>query len=586
MLKGYTKFNPHWDNPQKIYKFKAGLKELWKWQKECFSAIDEFCRFALIQAPCGSGKTSMQIALAIKDIIMSNWKRKQLIVVPDTSISKGFTIKGDLNYFDFMLNIKGRRKYTWQILPEHNFCLKEPKNIKRLKKWCLTSPEKLRKGFYGTRIIGGINAICCYSSLVAVWKSLTEEEKKIFIRNLTLRIDEAHHLNCLHMETELNEEELIAYEENMNQISDICQYILNSKTRSSKIHLSTATFFRGDRIKILSKNVRKRFTFYYLDWTEHFESLGIKSFEFKYEEYKGVNPIKEIIENIKKEPKEKHLIVIPPIKNKWRKSSSFKSLMSSIKKELPNHRVLDLVTKTTQYENRANHLDKEPESIKDGESKIDIVVACNLFNEGTDWCPCSRVHNTSCGNSITKEVQILGRLFRRFEPKETTKMISYIKTFKISGNEEQIRQKISDRTNTLLAAMQINEFTCPIIIELPNMPKKQNKVSLSECFRSQEEFKEVIDELIVEYEKLASNDRVSEETLYELAISIAEKHTDKEKVLPVAEGLIAKLFRMTNNILLEMPHSLEKMGLISSLKTMNYQRKFILVIAPKKKEIK
>jgi hypothetical protein len=350
----------------------------------------------------------------------------------------------------------------------------------------------------------------------------------------------------------LDDEEIEAYDSNMNQLSEICQYVVNSKIENSKIHLTTATFFRGDRMKIFATEARNEFVFYHLDWVEHWESLGIENFEFEYGEYDGLNPIKEVISNIKIEPDEKHLIIIPPLGNKWRRGKGdFDKLLLELKEQCPNLRVLDLVTKKTQKKNKSL-LAQEPESAKDGESKFDVIVACRLFDEGTDWAPCSRIHITYCVGSITLAVQVLGRIFRMYNNKTTIKSISYLKTLNFSEvDEENSRELISDRTNAILIALQIDEMTSPIFIELPDVSKKSAKRSLTECFKN--DLNDVFESLVEEYEKLDDDKKTNQKSLHSLAEKVANEYGISENnVESVAEGLVVKLLRSTNSVLMEM----------------------------------
>jgi hypothetical protein len=99
--------------------------------------------------------------------------------------------------------------------------------------------------------------------------------------------------------------------------------------------------------------------------------------------------------------------------------------------------------------------------------------------------------------------------------------------------------------------MQIDEMTSPIFIELPNVSKKSARRSLAECFRG--DLDDAFEDLVLAYEKLSDEDKTNEEALFGLARNVAEKNgIAEENIDAVSEGLVVKLMRSTNSILMEM----------------------------------
>jgi superfamily II DNA or RNA helicase len=440
-------------------------KKLRVWQRDAFNKLKN-ARFALCAAFCGSGKSILQVALAVHDIVRCGYKQKQLIVVPQQHIHKTFVGEGNIEYIPLLVNGK---KYEWKVI--HNFCDADDEILKGLKKWLLTSPAKLSKN-YRDKIIAGVNAVASHQALTRVWSKLTEAEKQIAIKNLTLRIDEAHHIKGVfeEEEEELTDAQKIAVKSESTYLGEISRFIFNNG-KTSKLHFTTATFYRGDRSNILFPAVEEKFTTYYLDWIKHFKTLGIERFDLQYEEYNG-DPIKDIAYRIAQEPNEKHLVIIPSTTHKWRLNgdSELQKLLKEIYKLVPKERVLDLVTKNTQKKNKKLLL-AEPKTAEN-ESKFDVIVTCMLGLEGTDWCPCSRLHNAAPGSSITLAVQIMGRPFRQFRGKTQVRMYSYIKQFVQPKAGMTKQDLLNDRTNALLTCIQIDEMCRPII--LPILPSKKN----------------------------------------------------------------------------------------------------------------
>jgi len=556
--------NPNYGRSENIYPTESVIKAMFGWQKDAFEmGKDE--RFFLTQAFCGSGKSILQINLAIHDIVSSGYRQKQLFVVPQEHIHKGFVGDGlDL----FMRVQQGGVEYNWAIQPHHNFC-HGISRIENLKKWLLTPPEKLAKGFTG-QVIGGLNAVCSHAALAQAWKEIKAEYgneglNKI-IRNLTLRVDEAHHISLVFMEGEdLTYDEWKAIKSEITALGDICTYIVNSRVRSCKLHLTTATMYRGDSRIVLSLEVRAKFKPYYLDWIKHFESLNIREFLLQYEFYEE-NPIDLMVARILAEPNEKHFVVVPRSGSKWRSEGNeheaiFDKLNGS------GLRVLDLVTKTTQKKNKKLLLD-EPKSFNpDTPSNFDVVVVCNLGREGTDWCPCSRLHNSSCEASITLAVQTVGRPFRRYQGKETVNIYHYVKKFVMPKKGITLKELLGDRTTAILYCMQIEDLTNPILIiddsfELPDQNPNPKDTENTEGIEPTtalvpfqnyfgDQYENVIRAALQGYEKLTQEfeDRPKSKDVYNLMGQICDEFgidKDHESRDNIQWALTSRFIRMAS----------------------------------------
>jgi len=535
--------NPQWNDPQYIIPSSQDAKKLRGWQKSAFHKLKNE-QFVLVAAFCGSGKSIVQIALAIHDIVRSEYTQKQLVIVPQQHIGYGFVGEEDLEYITLMVNSK---RYEWKV--NHDFCNEHStKVIRGLKQWLLADAKSLVKNNKG-RMITGLNAVASHQALAMVWKKLTPNERERAIKNLTLRVDEAHHIKGVFDSAEngLSDEDKVAMEIAATNLGRICRFIIDSKSLTSKIHLTTATPYRGDREIILSPEVRSQFSMYYLDWIEHWKTLGIEYFNIQYEEYK-TDPIKQLVSRIKSEPNEKHMVVIPPTTHKWRQDGpgELKTLLEAIRRVVPKERVLDLVTRSTQAKNKALLL-QEPKRSDKGESKFDVIVTCNLGREGTDWCPCSRLHNTTCENSITLAVQTMGRPFRRFGGKTTVNIYYYVKEFVKPKEGMTKRDLLTDRTNALLVCIQMDEMCHPILLpEIPssldecqknNGSPKREYVSLGEILGDQ--YQSIKKDLITEIESLEVK---SAEEIDNLIKRVLESH-GAEYSEHVRDGLRALILR-------------------------------------------
>lgn len=496
------------------------------WQLDAFSELNQ-SPYALIQAFCGSGKTILQVFLAVNDAIQTNYNQKQLIVVPQSHIANGFCGTNSIK-----CKFPNNKKYTWQI-QQDNFTFKEPDTTKRLKNWLLKPPHEVYR--YKDIYING--AVCTYQALALAWKEIEKElgqnGQLQAIQNLTLRIDEGHHINWLHCYNEVAEKQL---SQSSTIIGSIASFILNNKQSLAKLCLTSATMFRGDKDSILLGGARKEFTPYFLDFIKHYRTLKLDGFQISFSEYND-NPIQDTIKRIKSEPNEKHFVVIPSRGSRWRTIQGDEYL--KLVNELTNSglRVLDWVYEEEQDANK-KLVFNEPNG-DGGKSNIDVIVTCMLGREGTDWVPCSRIHNLATENSVTMALQIMGRAFRKFPGKKDVKV--YYNVRKFSKNNK--RELFSDRINAMLIAMQANEMICPI--KLPKIPGQPRSWTLSEYFGDKND--SINEDLIKGYEGLDKNgtDKQKQEAINELIECILNKHqlpeSDKKFLLTALQTRLKRL---------------------------------------------
>jgi hypothetical protein len=416
-----------------------------KWQLEALELFKNKQWCALV-CPCGAGKSTAQVGAAIQDVVASRQRRLQLFVVPQTHIADGFFPSNGEPIF---MNIKGRA-FKVTMKPGHHFC--DDPSVSRLRAFLLTDRRDLSdcRGDH----LSGLFGITSYHALVAVWESLTESERVVAIRNLHLRLDESHH---------------VVAQDEFNKIGSICLFMMERGGRTSRITLSTATDFRGDKKDIFAPKLRDKFTFYNLDWLRHWKTLGIRNLGIEIGEFED-DPIAQVVKNIAQEKSQSHYVVIPPRNVGWRAnfdddSYGLDNLITALKAEWPRCRILDLVTQPTQDMNKAALL-REPKVA--GRPNFDVVITCMLGREGTDWCPCSRLHVTYPEGSLTLAVQTLGRMLRRFERKRDAIARYYYPTFESKGDKRH--NLLDDRKNALLLMTQCEEMFYPIIF--PMLPKE------------------------------------------------------------------------------------------------------------------
>lgn len=437
---------------------------LFPWQQTAFDTL-KGARFSFVVAFMGSGKSRVQLTLAADEIKKSKYEQKQLVIVPQQHIANGFVEEN--------LYLNGR-DIKWEVLEVHKFVSeKNNRVIERLVEWLLTDGNLLWMAAEGKpNHIKGLNAVTTHSALAMAWGTLTLSQRRKAIHNLTLRVDEAHHIrNIMSLKEEgLSAGDIKDKEEESNNLGLICSFILKSKDETAHLSITTATPFRGDNSAILNKAARGKFKCYYLPFFDHWATLGIKNFGLEFLMYKG-SPVRMCVDRILSEPNERHMVVIPSSTHKWRASGhEHQELLKKLNKAFPGQ-VLDLVdsNSTTRKANKLRLL-AEPRKPQNRPSNIRVVVTCMVGREGTDWCPCSRLHNLSVESTLTLAVQTLGRPFRRFFPtKKEVNCFNYVPEFESPEDGGSVKDVLSHRTNALLTCMIFDESFHPIA--LPKIPK-------------------------------------------------------------------------------------------------------------------
>jgi hypothetical protein len=399
-----------------------------KMQDELFN-LGKDSRYFLIVAPSGSGKTVGLIRLAINDLRESNLKRKVLIVAPMREICKGFESKKGKPY-RFRLSKDGDEVVDWSLL-ENNF-FDENSKTDKLKEFLLSDSVNLSSSKDSISSVG----VATQQAFACVWKDLTHAEKLRAINKLTFIVDECHHIRHA-----LSDEDLDGYSDlevdtlksTATAIGSAVSFIMSNENSDAKIILATATFVRGDRSTMLSESFMEKFEVYVYAWDRHMKEIGIRDFWMEYCAYEEETPLDVVYANIKLEPNEHHLVIVPSMNRKWRRTFGLKEWFASFERLFPGQ-VLDLVATGTQEANK--------EKLRANPKEYKIVVACCIFNEGADWVPCSRVHITAIEGSITLALQRIGRSTRREDGKEVIKAIYYHAPFKPDDDEEDKAKRL------------------------------------------------------------------------------------------------------------------------------------------------
>lgn len=393
--------------------------------------LSNFCktggRYIQVIAPGGCGKTTWATYNSIVESVDTDNSRKMLFMAPMTTICDSYSQALYVNY-------KGKKR-KWNISHRYG-----------------SGPtmESIRKikVFLSTKIVPGIPimsaASVTHNGWVQFWDSLNLKNKKKLLQNVTIYIDECHHSKN---------------DEDKTRLGSFLRDVLDINNSTCKIILMTATMFRGDEKDIIPKEYQKKFKSWNLPFEDYMKILQIDRFNFDYIAY-DKDPLDLIINVMKKHIDKKHIVVLPATKRRFRNKDTFKRYMEIFKKMFKPERILDLVTRETQDENKPL-LKKRPED-------YDLVVACNIMIEGSDWPPAAVLHNTRVTQSILLQTQISYRLFRGYYNKDEIWVYSYLpKEIFTDG----VRKVFSDRLNFLVFQILMSEQCQPLKIPLlPSSP--------------------------------------------------------------------------------------------------------------------
>ncbi len=537
----FSVFKMHYPTPSETLQLgvldNPSHKQLFESQKEAIWSL-LYERLAIHVGPCGSGKTTLQLALSIIDVVRSGYVQKQLIVAPENHIGRGFVGDRRSSSTNILLDAgvwAPIRNKCGPHIPDHdtkftisplNFCELAPAKKSRLKNWLLATPNQLNydagldeDGGY----VGGLVAVTTHQAFTSLWSELSHLERAKAIINCTLRLDEWHHIKGAFDESDDPFRKFLMREEQNGLGSIVTAFAAGGRT--SKVCGTTATDFRGDRQLSITPALRDRFAVHVLRWCDYFPTLGIEDVEIRVQEYDGT-PHRSLIQNIKNNPNMKRWIIVPRTRQSWRQEyGDYIELFNAIQQINPSF--LDLVTEHTQEIHKSILLD-EPKTPHQGESQIDIVGGCMLGREGTDWVPCECMDILVVEDSIRLIVQTIMRAFRRWEGKRKVLITFYVPRFRTPNPNLSKRELVSDRVNGSLLALSVSDHLRPELPKMVPIEKKEKKKEerstpvkrqllrhehMAEIFGGEERYRDARKELLTEMAAIKLNEKNKDEVI-------------------------------------------------------------------------
>jgi superfamily II DNA or RNA helicase len=427
-------------------RFNSFAEEEFVWQDDATECLIEHLRCKLV-SPTGSGKTEIIKAAAWHHAFAGN--RRCLIVVPQQHIADGF--------LKICIKRKDGTKIDHKIGEELDF-----RGIDEGYHESVT--DGLRDWLMGTDDKPSI-AITTTAALTKVFyeKIPRDQWGKAFTR-LWMAIDEAHHISVVQAEDEEHSaQERDHYNKIGTRLGQICEALLNES--DAGLAVISATHFRGDGLPMFLDEANKQFTGCYTrEFEDHWKWLGYDHFSYDCAGYDG-DPSDALLNNITSEKQQRHVVCVPADGLRFRKNTKWVADFI-LRLEAAGFKCLDLVSDEKDA-NKQRLLADNKTYKETGKTEFDVIIACNLMREGTDWIPASRVHDLAPSASANRTVQTIGRMTRKDINKSNLAYIAYFRNLEQHASEESVKKHAADRVNIALSGMLLAEdLFAPVRLDL------------------------------------------------------------------------------------------------------------------------
>ena len=389
-----------------------------KWQSECFETIAPSNPISVINAPTGSGKSTMLSMLAYQRTV-SDVKKKTIIAVPQTVIGKGFNTK--------VFKLPDGQVIDWSVGVD--LCTNAKDTVDQFTNF-IKEDIYYSQAYPFERIL-----VCTHATLVAAFQSFSQEDKESHWNNLLICIDETHHLQMHEIADEVY---------NMNSLGQVVDY---SFRNNNEIILVSATMFRGDQKGLISDELFKDAIKYNLPFDKYMEEMKhLKSFSYDFiidtNEY--TTDISKCINNLFLDDLKKLFIYIPHPKSymsSGNKIQEIQDILEQLKTNLNGDKItlnentgiyhitnilgLDYKVCDLVDENLSKRSIRfvNNEIINKDRNALDCVIALNRAKEGFDWEHANGMIVVGQRNSLTDVIQMVGRLLRDKQGKEKVKAL-------------------------------------------------------------------------------------------------------------------------------------------------------------------
>ncbi len=392
----------------------------------------------IVVQPPGSGKSLLICFLNAWDL-SQNKAQKVIISLPQNLIAKGFK--------DVLLKFPDGRVIQWAV--GNDFCGIGEQKVHGLVQFIQRTkfPLNLLTNSIADRI-----ALCSHAGLAQAYGKLNN--RRNLWANTTLVIDEAHHI----LNAEDNEESLNLTER--NQLGELIHFLLKRPIEGNKLWMTTATFFRGDRMSILTATEKKLFSglgTYYLPLDVHWEKniKHIQGYQFDFYMYGEKGPIEAISKILINGGRRRTIVYCQDARqlDGECKYANLKRLIKLFKHHWGDDIVtLDFLTEEGREERKAAFVSQAKQK---GHREPDVIFAVRLMDEGTDWVPAEQVIDLAPSNSLRVGYQRVGRVIRDTPNKANKVMLYNVLLSTPSKQIKRDKEAFQKKCNLNLAALHM-----------------------------------------------------------------------------------------------------------------------------------
>ena len=406
-------------------------------QARVFEQRDE--QYLLVKAPPASGKSRALMFVALDKLIHQGIK-KVIVTVPEMSIGSSFK-STDLTSYGFYAD--------WVMDDKYNLC---------------------QGGAHGKagqfrNFLNDASAkvlLCTH----ATFRNTLKELDISLLNNTAIAIDEFHHVS----------------ESEENELGNCLDEVIN--TTNAHVIAMTGSYFRGDSLRILTREDEQKFrhvTYSYYEQIQsyqHLKSLGI-GYHFYRDGY--LNGLADVLDVTKKT-----IIHIPNVnsrestKNKFQEVDEvFEIIQNGAKGEITAndwgiyHIPSKMPDGTTKVLKVADLVDDGPIRVSVQEylrnikqrHDLDMIIALGMAKEGFDWTFCEHALTIGFRSSLTEIIQIIGRATRDCEGKPHAQFTNLIAEPDASSEEAAVA------VNNMLKAISVS-----LLMEQVLAPKVNFKI--------------------------------------------------------------------------------------------------------------
>lgn len=447
------------------------------WQVEAFNQLKDKPSM-ILNAPMGSGKSFLMCLLSAYKMKKSVYL-KCIIAVPQKIIASGF--------LKTQMEIPGGEQLNWIV--GKNLCDESSSKgtVEALVRWLKQSLSQFEE-----RIV-----LCTHATLVATHKKLRERNSLNLWNNALVWIDEAHHVKNSTLED--LEDSFVS-----NELGKLVAFFLSENDLNLQLGLTTASFFRGDRCTLLTKEMEKQFKRYSLPYDRYLDSMKhLKSFNFDfllcgYDYIKG-------IEALLREKKGRDIVYIPHTTSRYSLGDKRMEVKTIIEKyqtvfggdladgengltlltsSESDFKILDLVDDTpSRRSQRQTYVHRE---LKKNPTNLNALIAMGMFKEGADWVCADRCIIVGPRASLVDVIQMIGRLLRDFPGKEHVEVVQLL-PLSFDQQNDDFRDNLNNFLKAIFASMILEDIFRPVTIKIPQSkeahtdqsekPKKSSSLS-------------------------------------------------------------------------------------------------------------